>query len=72
MQSPELASRVTYVQSCVEDLAQHGAGQFDAVVASEVVEHVASVSTFIEACSKLLKVKLHSSMMRRERDVAPW
>ncbi|XP_041354193.1 ubiquinone biosynthesis O-methyltransferase, mitochondrial-like [Gigantopelta aegis] len=55
LQNSDLASKVTYVKSTVEEMAEQGEGHFDSVVASEVVEHVADVSTFIHACSKLIK-----------------
>ena len=44
-----------YLQSSVEDLVATENGTFDAVVASEVVEHVADLSTFISSCARLLK-----------------
>ena len=41
----------------VEDLVGTEAEMFDAVVSSEVIEHVSDVKTFVESCCKLVKVK---------------
>ena len=40
----------------VEDLVRTEAEKFDAVVSSEVLEHVADLNTFVESCCKLVKV----------------
>jgi 2-polyprenyl-6-hydroxyphenyl methylase/3-demethylubiquinone-9 3-methyltransferase len=45
---------IDYRCQSAEDLADSGA-QFDLVVSMEVVEHVASVTGFLEACAKLVK-----------------
>lgn len=55
MHDPKVARNIRYIQSTVEDLAATEAVKFDAVVASEVVEHVANVSTFVTACCQLVK-----------------
>ncbi|XP_068193406.1 ubiquinone biosynthesis O-methyltransferase, mitochondrial isoform X2 [Antennarius striatus] len=57
---PELRSRVSYRACSLEELSseeegEQGAGQFDAVVASEVVEHLADPETFAFCCSHVLK-----------------
>ncbi len=45
---------INYLQTSVEALAE--AGQtFDVVLAMEVLEHVADVSSFMQACAKILK-----------------
>jgi 2-polyprenyl-6-hydroxyphenyl methylase/3-demethylubiquinone-9 3-methyltransferase len=46
--------RVTYLPCAAEDLAAQGA-KFDAVLAMEIVEHVADLDAFFEAASRLLK-----------------
>ena len=56
---PKVASKIKYIQATVEDLVGTEAGKFDAVVASEVVEHVAEVSTFVTACCELIKVIIY-------------
>lgn len=62
---PDLRHRVSYRACSLEELTSEepegaetgaeGAGQFDAVVASEVVEHLADVETFAYCCSLVLK-----------------
>ena len=44
---PALAGRLSYRVARVEDLAAEEAGAFDAVVASEVVEHVRDPAAFM-------------------------
>lgn len=51
---PEIKGNLTYVCDTVENLASLD-NKFDAVVASEVVEHVANVSAFVNACVELTK-----------------
>jgi len=46
---------INYVCSTVEDLAPHSLGKFDAVVASEVIEHVDNPEMFIQTLSNVLK-----------------
>ncbi|KAH1001473.1 hypothetical protein HUJ04_005490 [Dendroctonus ponderosae] len=46
---------INYMCSSVEEFSQNNIGKFDAVVASEVVEHVTEKASFIAACSKCLK-----------------
>ena len=40
----------------MEDLVPTEYEEFDAVVASEVIEHVNHLESFIESCCKLVKV----------------
>lgn len=54
-EDPKLLCRVKYIAGSVEDLVATEEEKFDAVVASEVVEHVADLITFTEACCKLIK-----------------
>ena len=42
----------------VESLANDEGESYDAVVASEIIEHVADTSVFVAACCALVKVKL--------------
>lgn len=58
---PDLRERVSYQACTVEDLSseeERGGEehQFDAIVASEVVEHLADLETFAFCCSHVLKV----------------
>ena len=45
----------------VESLADDEGESYDAVVASEIIEHVADASVFVAACCALVKVKLQFS-----------
>lgn len=61
---PDLRGRVSYRACTLEELSseeeeggeKQGEGHFDAVVASEVVEHLADLETFAFCCSHVLKV----------------
>lgn len=60
---PDLRARVCYRACTLEELSEEEtggeeeqeAGQFDAVVASEVVEHLADLETFTYCCNHVLK-----------------
>lgn len=59
---PDLRDRVQYRACSLEELTSEGQGseeeagpQFDAVVASEVVEHLADLETFVSCCSLALR-----------------
>ncbi|XP_061805451.2 ubiquinone biosynthesis O-methyltransferase, mitochondrial [Nerophis lumbriciformis] len=60
---PDLSERVSYRACALEELCADGAGgetareagSFDAVVASEVVEHLADLETFAFCCRQVLK-----------------
>lgn len=58
---PDLRDLVSYQACTLEELSAEGEGgegqrQFDAVVASEVVEHLADLETFAFCCNHVLKV----------------
>ncbi|KAM3614827.1 uncharacterized protein V6R79_019502 [Siganus canaliculatus] len=55
---PDLCERVSYQSCTLEELsaeAEQDGSLFDAVVASEVVEHLANLETFALSCSLMLK-----------------
>ena len=54
---PQLRSNANFVQGTVEEfvLEPENIGAFDGVVASEVVEHVRDVPSFVQHCCKLTK-----------------
>ena len=52
----DVANNVTYMCSTVEDMVDEYRNSFDAVVASEVIEHVENQPHFIKSCSELIKV----------------
>lgn len=51
---PTLAGRLHYVHGSLEELQEK---EFDAVVASEVIEHMTSARQCIALCSAMLKVR---------------
>lgn len=59
---PALRGRVHYQACTLEELSaeeeeEAETGRFDAVVASEVVEHLADLETFAFCCHHMLKVR---------------
>ncbi|KAM8953024.1 ubiquinone biosynthesis O-methyltransferase, mitochondrial [Pelodytes ibericus] len=52
---PVLDSKIQYIACSLEELAENKEGCFDAVVASEVVEHVVDAESFIQSCFHVLK-----------------
>lgn len=50
-----IKGRIRYLSCSAEDLAETEEGQFDALLASEVIEHVESGREFIKACVRLVK-----------------
>ncbi|CAL1265422.1 unnamed protein product [Larinioides sclopetarius] len=51
----EIKTRLNYVCDTIENVVTVSPGQFDAVVCSEVIEHVADVPTFVNCCVELVK-----------------
>lgn len=54
-ESPDLKSNLSYLGSTVEEHAMKYANTYDAVVCSEVIEHVDEKEPILEACVKCLK-----------------
>ncbi|XP_077256993.1 ubiquinone biosynthesis O-methyltransferase, mitochondrial-like isoform X1 [Temnothorax americanus] len=52
---PDISERVNYIQTTVEDFARKPKETYDAVVTSEVLEHVANPQIFLEECVKIVK-----------------
>ncbi|KAK2583003.1 hypothetical protein KPH14_009048 [Odynerus spinipes] len=52
---PSLSGRVNYIHTTIEEFEPENAQKFDAVVASEVLEHVADQKLFLKCCSDTLK-----------------
>lgn len=50
-----LAINLNYVQNVIEDWKEENKGKFDAVVASEILEHVIDPDLFLKSCSEVLK-----------------
>lgn len=55
---PVLDKRIEYRACSLEEIVEETAETFDGVVASEVVEHVIDLETFIQCCYQVLKVRL--------------
>ncbi len=53
---PDLRQRVRYQACTLEELAEEEVEGFHAVVASEVVEHLADLDAFASCCQQVLKV----------------
>ena len=51
---PQLAG-LSYLSTTIEELAQTSPAQYDAVVASEVIEHVDSPEVFLEKCAQVTR-----------------
>nr|CAD7423437.1 unnamed protein product [Timema monikensis] len=52
---PEIASRLTYIHNTIEEHTSTHHEFYNAVIASEVLEHVTEKNLFVEACSSALK-----------------
>lgn len=57
-EDPTVSGKIKYVCESIEDHANSHKEKYDAVVASEVIEHVTSKEMFLESCSNVLKVKI--------------
>jgi len=55
MHDQAIKDSIKYIHSTVEDVVEDQAGKFDAVVASEVLEHVADANTFLSAACQLVR-----------------
>ncbi len=52
-----LNSKLKYLHTTAERLAESQPESFDVVCALEIIEHVADRKLFLQACSQLVKVK---------------
>uniref|UniRef100_A0A8D0BWR5 Ubiquinone biosynthesis O-methyltransferase, mitochondrial n=1 Tax=Salvator merianae TaxID=96440 RepID=A0A8D0BWR5_SALMN len=52
---PVLDKRIQYKSCTLEDIVEESSETFDVVIASEVVEHVADLETFVRSCGEVLK-----------------
>jgi ubiquinone biosynthesis O-methyltransferase len=60
---PDLFRKLNYQTTTVEEAASRGAS-FDAVIASEVLEHVSDTDLFLESCAGLVRVRALCSYLR--------
>ncbi|KYN22784.1 Hexaprenyldihydroxybenzoate methyltransferase, mitochondrial, partial [Trachymyrmex cornetzi] len=69
---PNISERVNYIQTTVEDFSQKERESYDAVVASEVLEHVANAQLFLKKCVEILKPGGSIFITTENRTVASW
>lgn len=69
---PSLEGSLTYIHTVAEAYASEKEGKFDAVVSSEVIEHVPDKSFFLEQCIKLLKPKGSFFLTTLNRTTQSW
>lgn len=50
-----IKGRITYVCDTVENLVESSSEKYDAIVCSEVIEHVANAPSFVNSCYELVK-----------------
>ena len=58
-EDPSVSDSITYICGTVEEHANKHKDFYDAVVASEVLEHVDHKDLFLDACVSTLKVRRH-------------
>jgi len=58
-EDPSVSDSITYICGTVEEHANKHKDFYDAVVASEVLEHVVHKDLFLDACVSTLKVRRH-------------
>jgi len=59
-EDPSISDSITYICGTIEDHANKHKESYDAVVTSEVLEHVLHKDVFLSACVASLKVRSHS------------
>ncbi|XP_026288154.1 ubiquinone biosynthesis O-methyltransferase, mitochondrial [Frankliniella occidentalis] len=69
---PSLQNRLTYIHTLAETHACEAEAKYDAVVSSEVIEHVKDKHFFIEQCTKLLKPRGSLFITTLNRTTLSW
>ncbi|XP_011865868.1 PREDICTED: hexaprenyldihydroxybenzoate methyltransferase, mitochondrial-like isoform X2 [Vollenhovia emeryi] len=69
---PGISERLNYIQTRVEDFSQQEAESYDAVVASEVLEHVEEPQLFLKECVKIMKPGGSIFITTENRTLATW
>lgn len=59
MQSENM-DKILYTTNCIEEYSNNNKECFDAVIVSEVLEHIKDKNMFIASCLKTLKVNINS------------
>ncbi|KAL6261754.1 hypothetical protein P5V15_006843 [Pogonomyrmex californicus] len=69
---PNISKRVNYIHTTVEEFSQEQKETYDAVVTSEVVEHVADPELFLKECVKLVKPGKSIFITTVNRTLSSW
>lgn len=69
---PTILDRVNYIQTTIEEFSPKNENLYDAVVASEVVEHVENPELFLKECVKILKPNGSIFITTINRTLASW
>jgi len=67
-----LPSNLNYVYSAIEDFSKDNKEQFDAVVASEILEHVIDQELFLKSCTEVLKPKGSIFVTTMNKNLISW
>uniref|UniRef100_A0A1I7XR37 Methyltransf_11 domain-containing protein n=1 Tax=Heterorhabditis bacteriophora TaxID=37862 RepID=A0A1I7XR37_HETBA len=67
-----VSERISYHVGTVEEFAEENENAFDAVVASEILEHVADLNSFVSACARLAKPNAHLFFTTINKTVLSW
>ncbi|XP_011648351.1 ubiquinone biosynthesis O-methyltransferase, mitochondrial-like [Pogonomyrmex barbatus] len=69
---PNISGKVNYIKTTVEDYSQKQEGLYDAVVASEVLEHISNQELFLKECAKIIKPGGSIFITTENRTFASW
>ncbi|KAL6259244.1 hypothetical protein P5V15_009163 [Pogonomyrmex californicus] len=69
---PNISGKVNYIKTTVEDYSQKQEGLYDAVVASEVLEHISNQELFLKECAKITKPGGSIFITTENRTFASW
>ncbi|KAL0110369.1 hypothetical protein PUN28_013786 [Cardiocondyla obscurior] len=69
---PSVSERVNYIHTSVEDFSQKETESYDAVVTSEVLEHVVEPQLFLKECVKMLKPGGSIFVTTQNKTLATW
>ncbi|XP_011158617.2 ubiquinone biosynthesis O-methyltransferase, mitochondrial isoform X1 [Solenopsis invicta] len=69
---PDVLERLNYIHTTIEDFSQKEGQLYDAVVASEILEHVKNPQLFLKKCVKILKPGGSIFITTQNRTLASW
>jgi len=67
-----ISERINYIQTTVEDFSRKEEESYDAVVASEVLEHVINPQLFLKECVKIMKPGGSIFITTQNKTLASW